>query len=120
MIFFEPPRITEKQKEYIAILSSYESTMVQDREDIKNFLKSANKSEVAQLSKTEASELIQTLLKRPAEYMFPCGKKATLPKEEIDSFNVLGEFEGCLHACPDGIDVNDCTYWQNYEGETDD
>jgi hypothetical protein len=52
--------------------------------------------------------------------MFPCGKKATLPKEEIDSFNVLGEFEGCLHACPDGIDVNDCTYWQNYEGETDD
>jgi hypothetical protein len=120
MGFFGPPGITDRQKEYIAILSDYESTKAQDEEDIQNFLKKANKTEVAQLSKTEASQLIQILLKRPAEYVFPCGKKATLSKQEINGFNVLGKLEGCLHACPDGpdgTDVNDCTYWQNYEAE---
>jgi len=115
MSFFEPPKITDKQKEYITILSSYESTKVQDEEDIRNFLKKANKTEVAHLSKKEASELIQILLKRPAEYSFPCGKKAILPKQEINCYNVLGELEGCLHSCPDNINVNSCAYWEKYE-----
>lgn len=114
--FFEPPRATDKQKEYIKILSAYESTKAQDEEDIKNYLKRAGKTEVAQLSKQEASQLIQILLKRPAEYVFPCSKKATLPKQEINGYNVLGEFEGCLHACPDGTDVNSCEYWEKYQG----
>ena len=117
MSFFEPPKITDKQKEYLTILSSYESTKAQDEEDIKNFLKKVNKSEVAQLSKTEASELIQILLKRPVEYKFPCGKKAILPKQEINGYNVLGPLEGCLHSCPDDIDVNSCEYWEKYEGQ---
>lgn len=117
MSFFESPRITDKQKEYIKILSSYPSTKNQDEADIKSFLKRVNKSEVTLLSKKEASELIQILLKRLAEYTFPCGKKATLNKKEINCYNVLGKLEGCLHSCPDNIDVNSCEYWEKYEGE---
>jgi len=102
--------LTAKQGEYIKILSNYPSTKEADEGDIRGYLKKVKKADISQLSKIEASELIKILLRRPTEYTFPCGKKAVLPKKEVNSYNVLGWLEGCLHACPDGTDVNSCDY----------
>jgi hypothetical protein len=101
--------ITERQLEYIKILSSYEHTAKEDQADISAYLKTHKKQELEQLSKSEASELIQILLKRPTEYYFVCGKTVMLDKKEVNGFNVLGELEACLHACPLGLNVNDCS-----------
>jgi hypothetical protein len=103
--------ITEKQADYIKILSSYEYSKKEDEADIANFLKEHNKEKIPELSKREASELIEILLRRPTEYVFICGRKAILPKKDVNRFNVLGHMEACLHACPDekiGGDVNGC------------
>ena len=118
--------ITERQRDYIKILSNYEYSKKEDEADIANYLKDHNKKDVSQLSKREASELIQILLKRPTEYTFVCGKKAILPKQEVNSYNVLGELEGCLHSCPDEKidgDVNSCPHfleWYRNEGMQED
>ena len=105
---------SKKQREYIELLSSYDSTKEQDKADIKDYLERVEKESVCHLLKKEANELIQILLQRPAEYTFACGKKGTLHKQDVNRYNVFGDFEGCLHACPDGIDVNDCHYWEEH------
>lgn len=108
--------ITEKQADYIKILSSYEYSKKEDEADIVDFLKGHNKEKIVELSKREASELIGILLRRPTEYVFVCGKKAILPKKDVNGFNVLGCLEACLHACPDekiGGDVNNCPYYKD-------
>ena len=106
--------ITTRQKEYIEILSSYDNTKKEDEADIKNYLKKVGKTSISQLSKEEANELIKILLKRPTEYTFHCGKKAILHKQEVNCYTVMGDLEGCMHACPDekiNGDVNNCPYW---------
>jgi len=103
--------ITERQREYIEILSNYEYSKKEDEADIANYLKKKNKQSITQLSKREASELIQILLKRPTEYTFICGKKVILPKRDVNCYHVLSDVEGCMHSCPDktiGGDVNNC------------
>lgn len=92
--------ITERQLEYIHILSSCDYSKKEDEADIANYLKQHGKQTLSELSKREASELIQLLLKRPAQYVFPCGETAILDKQEINGYNVLGFMEGCMHACP--------------------
>jgi hypothetical protein len=115
--------ITERQVEYIKVLSSYDYSKKEDEADIINYLKQQGKQNLLQLSKKEGSELIQILLKRPAEYIFPCGKKAVLHKREINCYNVLGFMEACMHACPDeGIngDIHSCSDFEKfYESELD-
>lgn len=111
------PQITDKQREYIQILSSYPSTKEADETDIRRYVETVNKTDISKLSRREASELIQILLQRPAEYTFPCGKKATLPKQEVNGYSVLGWLEGCLHACPDNINVNSCDYLIEHQDE---
>jgi len=106
--------ITTKQAEYIEILSSYPATKEADEANIKQYLEKAKKTTISELSKEQASELIGILLQRPTEYTFPCGEKAVLHKREVNSFNVLGELEGCLHACPKNTNVNSCDYWINH------
>ena len=106
--------ITEKQANYIKILSSYEYSKKEDEQDIQDYLQEHDKKTISQLSKKKASKLIQILLKRPTEYIFPCGKKLILHKREVNSYHVLGDVEACLHACPDDKDVHDCSYWINY------
>ena len=104
-------QITENQKEYIKILSSYEYSKKDDEVDIAKYLKAKNKKEVSELSKAEASKLITIVLKRPTEYVFNCGRKAILNKREVNCFHVLGDLEGCLHACPNpqvAGNVNGC------------
>ena len=105
--------ITEKQRNYIRILSSYPSTRKKDKENIQTFLKFKGKTSLKDLTTEEASKLIQILLSYPAEYSFRCGLKCILQKREINRYNVLGELEGCLHACPDKQigDVHDCPFW---------
>ena len=106
--------ITEKQKNYIKVLSSYVGTKKEDEKDIVNYLNKYQKKNISQLTKKEASELIQILLERPTEYTFICGKKGLFHKQEVNSYNVLGDIEGCLHSCPDkdiNGDVNNCPYW---------
>ena len=108
--------ITEKQRDYIEILSSYESTKVEDETDIENFLDNLGKSDITDLSIREASDLIQLLLKRPTEYTFFCGLKAELDKSDVNKYNLFGEIDACLHECPDGKiagDVNSCPTWMN-------
>lgn len=108
--------ITEEQKDYIKRLSSYPDTKEQDEVDIENFLKECGKKTFSELSKEQGSELIKILLRRPAEYTFACGKKAILHKREANCYHVLGDLEGCMHACPDEAvsDVNNCPYWKNH------
>ncbi|MGB9760843.1 MAG: hypothetical protein ACPLZG_13520, partial [Thermoproteota archaeon] len=98
---------TKAQLDYIFILSSYKSTRLDDLHDIVSFLMEKGKKDLRELTKGEASELIQVLLERPVEYEFPCGLKALLEKQEINRINVWGELEGCLDYCPKGIDVNE-------------
>ena len=89
--------------------------------DIENFLRECGKKTISQLSKEEGSELIKTLLQRPAEYTFACGKSAILQKREVNCYHVLGDLEGCMHACPDeavNSDVNNCPYWKNHMNES--
>lgn len=111
------PQITDKQKEYIQTLSSYPSTKEADETDIKRYVETLNKTDISKLSRAEASELIQILLRRPTEYTFPCGNKATLPKQEVNGYNALGWLEGCLHACPDNTSVNSCDYLIEHQDE---
>jgi hypothetical protein len=56
--------ITKRQADYIKILSSYDYSKKEDEEDIANCLKEDNKQTVSQLSKWEASELMEILLRR--------------------------------------------------------
>ncbi|RLI71896.1 hypothetical protein DRO97_09415 [Archaeoglobales archaeon] len=101
--------ITEKQLEYIRILSSYEDTWVEDIEDIMSFLIECGKKNLKDLTKEEASKLIQKLLQRPVTYTFPCGEKRKLHKQDVNMINVLGGyFKACLSLCPKGIDIYDC------------
>lgn len=104
--------ITEPQKNYIDILSSYESTKIEDKRDIDNFLSGLGKDEISQLTIREASDLIQILLQRPTEYVFICGLEGVFDKQEVNSFNVIGELEACLHECPKHIDPNNCPKWE--------
>ena len=109
--------ITEKQENYIKNLSSYEYSKKEDKKDIENYLKEHGKKSISQLSKKEASELIKILLQRPTEYTFACGKKAILHKQEVNCYHVLGDLEGCMHACPDKAvngDVNNCPFWKEH------
>ena len=106
--------MTRRQENYIKILSSYPYTKEEDEKDIEHYLKEHGKKRVSQLSKEEASELIKTLLQRPTEYTFACGKKAILHKQEVNRYHDLGDIEGCLHACPNGINVNDCSFWKKH------
>jgi hypothetical protein len=117
MSFFGPSLITEKQKEYITILSSYASTKKLDKTDMRNYLEKVKKTDVSQLSRKEGSEFIQILLQRPTEYEFPCGIKSILPKKEVNAYSGLGHLEGCLHACPENFDVNSCEYWKAHMDE---
>jgi hypothetical protein len=106
--------ITKKQRDYIQILSSYPSTREKDEENIQAFLKSKAKTSLKDLTVEEASKLIQILLSYPAEYVFPCGLGSYLHKKDINSYNVFGAQEGCMHTCPDkkiGGDVNNCPFW---------
>lgn len=84
-------------------------------------MKHRGKQTLSQLSKKEASELIQILLKRPTEYIFLCGKTAILDKQEINGYNVLGYMEACMHACPDKKiqgNLHDCPDFKEfYESE---
>jgi hypothetical protein len=110
--------LTERQAEYITILSSYEYSKKEDEADIVNFLKDRNKKDISQLTKWEASELIEILLKRPTQYVFVCGLKAILDKKDVNCNNVLGDIEGCMHACPDEEirgDINNCPYYQGQQ-----
>ena len=108
--------ITEKQLEYIKILSSYESTKLEDETDIENLLDALGKDDVSDLSLKEASDLIQLLLKRLIEYVLPCGLKADLHKSDVNKYGLFGSFDACLHECPDEKidgDVNSCKTWLN-------
>lgn len=110
--------ITERQRDYIKILSSYPSTKNEDEKDIQEHLNKLDKERISDLSSKEASELIQRLLKRQSEYEYPCGKKDLLDKQDINRFNVIGEIEACMHSCPDENicgDVNSCPYWKGYQ-----
>jgi hypothetical protein len=106
--------ISERQKKYIKNLSSYEYSKREDEKDIADYLKEHGKKSVSQLSKKEASELIKILLERPTEYTFACGKKAILHKQEVNRYHLMGDSEACMHACPDDIDIHDCSYWKKH------
>lgn len=94
---------TYKQLEYIQILSSYDSSKNRDKKIIDGFLdrKSKINKTIENLSVTEASELIQELLKVKVQYCCLCGKEVLLDKRDINCGRVLGERELCGHHCSD-------------------
>jgi len=56
--------ITQKQRRYIEVLSSFQFAGKGNNEFIAEYLETHNKQDLSQLSKKEASDLIQILLKR--------------------------------------------------------
>ena len=83
--------------------------------DIREYLKKVGKKDISELTKREASELIQILLRTPVEYVFPCGKRKFLHKQEVNRINIFsGSFEACIHHCPEELDVDSCLYWKGY------
>ena len=109
--------VTENQLNYIEILSNYDYTKEEDERDISNFLKSRSKSEINQLTKREASDLIQLLLKRPTGYLLPCDIIIVLDKREVNSFHVLSDIEACLDYCPENVYIGDCQKYQDYQAK---
>ncbi|OGH05875.1 MAG: hypothetical protein A2W22_04595 [Candidatus Levybacteria bacterium RBG_16_35_11] len=105
---------TQRQIEYIKILSNYPDTKDKDAEDIRCFLSQQKKGKIEELTKTEASELIETLLVRPVKYVFLCGKEKFIDKKDYNRYYMLGKLEACLHECE--TDVNACPKW--FEEET--
>ena len=103
-------RATPKQIDYIKILSNYPDTKDKDTEDIQCFLSQNKKEKLEELTKKEASGLIQTLLKRQVKYVFLCGKEQYITKQDYNRYNLFGELEACLHECE--TDVNDCPKWK--------
>lgn len=100
---------TQRQIDYIKILSNYPDTKDNDEEDIRLFLSHHGKGSIEELTKTEASELIEILLERPVKYVFLCGKEKFLDKKDCNRYNMLGKLEACLHECE--TDVNACPKW---------
>lgn len=100
---------TQRQIDYIKILSNYPDTKDKDEEDIRFFLSQHKKARIEELTKTEASELIETLLERPVKYVFLCGKEQFLDKKDYNRYYLLGKLEACLHECE--TDVNACPKW---------
>jgi hypothetical protein len=100
---------TQRQIEYIKILSNYPDTKDKDEEDIRFFLSEQKKGKIDELTKTEASELIETLLERPVKYVFLCGKEKFIDKKDYNRYDMLGKLEACLHECE--TDVNACPKW---------
>jgi hypothetical protein len=106
---------TQRQIDYIKILSNYPDTKDKDEEDIRLFLSQQKKGRIEELTKAEASELIETLLERPVKYVFFCGKETFINKKDFNRYDILGELEACLHECQ--IDVNACPKWFEEEIE---
>ena len=107
--------ITDKQLNYINILSSYDYSRKDDQKIINNFLSSKSKNNLKQLNSLEASSLIQKLLEIPTGHLLPCDTVIVLDKREVNSFHVISEIEACLHYCPYGKDVGDCDAYHKYE-----
>lgn len=103
-------RATEKQIEYVRILSSYPDTKDKDAEAIRLFLAQHKKDKVEDLTKKEASALIEILLKLPIKYVFPCGTGKQVNKSDYNRYNLFGELEACLHECE--VDVHSCRHWK--------
>jgi hypothetical protein len=102
---------TLRQIEYIRLLSGYPDTKNKDADDIRCFLLQHNKERIEELSKNEASELIEILLERPVKYVFLCGKEQFTDKKDYNRYDMLGELEACLHECV--TDVNDYPKWRD-------
>jgi len=110
--------ITERQQDYIKILSDYDSTRDADAKDIAIFLSGVSKTDISNLSKKEASGLIKLLLKRPVHYTMICEKVVELEKQEVNSFHFLGEMEACMNHCPDPVicgNVSGCKPFLEYQ-----
>lgn len=103
--------MSRAQREYIMLLSNYESTGLEDKMDIDNFLKILYVKRIEDLTKKEASALIRKLLERPVKYTFICGMEKWIQKEDYNKYTIFGEMDACVHDCPDpkiNSDVNNC------------
>lgn len=107
-----PDTVTSRQLEYIGLLSSYFDSQDIDKKVIQRFLDFYRVERLADLTKHQASSLIDELQKnREVEYTFKCGKKRLIRKQEHNCFTKMGDLEACLHACPDDLNVHQCKYW---------
>lgn len=89
---------TLRQIEYIGLLSSYPDTKDKDVDDVRYYLLRHNKGRIEELSKQEASGLIETLFERPVKYVFLCGKEEFISKKDYNRYDMLGELD-------DGIEM---------------
>ena len=103
--------ITKAQKEYIHILSSYPDTKDEDKKDIENFLKRVGKNSIDELTKGEAHDLINILLKRLVKYKASMWRRGLSSQTRPQQVLLFWVFEGCLHECPRRIYIGNCSYW---------
>ncbi len=109
--------ITEKQAEYIEIMLTNRFANDMDQETEARHLKQAGKKEVSELSISEASDLIGSLLYRDVEYEFVCGRTKTIPREEGHKYDLFGELEACIHQCPADKGPSTCEEYAAYAKE---
>ncbi|MFQ5833949.1 MAG: hypothetical protein ACE5H4_14680 [Candidatus Thorarchaeota archaeon] len=107
-------RATEKQIRYIGFLVNGEYSVPTDAKIVEGYLTQLGGESIADLTKEEASNLIDRLQARPTEYSFVCGRKGMVARWEVGKFITTGDLEACSHACPLEIDPNGCDEFQDY------
>jgi len=85
-------------------------------------LKKVGKKSLKELTKWEASNLISLLLKRPTEYVFPCGEKISMDKRDVNKVGTMGGvLEACINYCPVkeiGGDIYNCPDFNEWYEKT--
>ena len=109
--------LTEKQREYIEYILTNRFTDEKDQKSLRRHLKNTGKQDFTQLSKQEASALIEDLLHRDVEYELVCGKRVTMERTEGHRLDLFGELDACGRHCPLGLYVGDCEAFMNYDRE---
>ena len=93
-------KITERQVEYIRILSSYESSHDADLKDIEDFLTHVGKRDILELSKQEGHNLIEILLRRGVVHKLECGIEVYYAsKKDYNHQRLLHNPRECILDC---------------------
>lgn len=104
--------LSKKQFSKIRAYSDHPRTEERDSKDINRFLEDVDKESIRDLSRKEASLLIDILKKRPGEFLYPCGVVKRFPKEKMGDY-AYGDGEECFNSCVGSRFVGHCPDYAN-------
>ncbi|MHA1882671.1 MAG: hypothetical protein ACTSUO_06460 [Candidatus Thorarchaeota archaeon] len=101
-------------KKYIKDLVYGKESEVWDRNTFSSFLDEVKKQDISDLTKKEASILIEKLLMKKVDFEMICGRIIQVAKGEVGRLSLFGDLEACIHECPIKVDIHDCKDFQEY------